>query len=46
MNNNIKIQKYIVKELKNNTSIKIPKDLPLCDNNKPEFGQYRLDNFY
>ena len=33
MNDNIKIQKYIVKELKNNTYIKIPKDLPLYNHN-------------
>jgi len=46
MKDNIKIQKYIVKELKNNTNIKIPKDLPLYNHNTPEFGQYRLDNFF
>jgi len=46
MKDNIKIQKYIVKELKNNTEIKIPEDLPLYNHNTPEFGQYRLDNFF
>ncbi len=46
MNDNIKIQCHIAKELKNNTNIKIPKDLPLYNHNTPEFGKYRLDNFF
>ena len=46
MNDNIKIQKHIVKELRNNTNIKITKDLPFYNHNTPEFGQYRLGNFF
>jgi hypothetical protein len=45
MNNNVKIQVYIIKELKENTTIQIPKDLPIYNHNTPEFGQYRLGNF-
>lgn len=46
MNDNIKIQRHIVKELKKHTNIKIPNDLPLYNHNTPEFGQYRLDNLF
>ncbi|MFX1312605.1 MAG: hypothetical protein ACFFHD_08345 [Promethearchaeota archaeon] len=46
MKNNIKIQKYIVKELENKVKVKIPKDLPFYNHNTLEFGQYRLDKYF
>jgi len=45
MNDNNKIQNYIVQELKSKANIKIPSNLPLYNHNTPEFGQYRLSNY-
>lgn len=45
MSNNIKIQKYIVQELKRKIYVKVPKNLPLFNHNTPEFGQYRLGHY-
>ncbi|MHA1527113.1 MAG: hypothetical protein ACTSQD_08775 [Promethearchaeota archaeon] len=45
MNNNKKIQDYIIQELENKANIKIPTNLPLYNHKTPEFGQYRLSHY-
>ncbi len=45
MKDHIKIQGYIANSLKNH-GIFIPIDLPQYNHNTPEFGQYRLDQYF
>ena len=46
MKNTKKIQDYIIKELKIKAGIEIPNNLPKYDHNSPNFGQYRLDQYF